>query len=287
MKKIDLIDGMGLVDDRYILLADEARIRRRICFKRIVRAAATLLLLSILLPNLNANVAYAMYKTPLLGDWFRAVTIREYRYSSDTKEADVFVPELTINEESIKDDAVSNSIRQSVGKINADIQEKAAELVEEFESHLDGMYADAHEYLEISYEVVLDNERLYTLRLYGSQIQADSYEWSRYYTIDKKTGEQIFLSNLFVPDSDYVAIISEYIRQQMLLEMSADENIIYWLGEESNFSGFEAISETQQFYINESGEIVICFNEGEVAPMYMGSVNFTIPEDLISDILIK
>lgn len=287
MKKTDLIDGMGLIDDRYILEADEARIRRMICFKRVVRAAATLLLLSILLPNINANVAYAMYKTPLLGDWFRAVTIREYRYSSGTKEADVFVPELTIDEESITDDAVKNSTQQSVGEINADIQEKVAELVEEFESHLNETYADAYEYLNISYEVILDNERLYTLRLYVSQTMADGYEWGRYYTIDKATGERLFLSNLFVPDSDYIAIISEYIRQQMLLEMSADENKKYWLDEEPYLPSFEAISEVQQFYINESGEIVICFDEGEVAPMYMGSVSFTIPEELISDILIK
>ena len=38
------------------------------------------------------------------------------------------------------------------------------------------------------------------------------------------------------------------------------------------------------FYLNENGEVVICFNEGDVAPMSMGCVTFVIPNDVLADI---
>lgn len=46
----------------------------------------------------------------------------------------------------------------------------------------------------------------------------------------------------------------------------------------------KAITDETSFYINESGNIVICFNEGDVAPMYMGCVEFVIPDEAIKGI---
>ena len=37
-------------------------------------------------------------------------------------------------------------------------------------------------------------------------------------------------------------------------------------------------------YVNEKDNVVISFNEGEVAPMYMGALEFEIPADVLSDI---
>ena len=56
---------------------------------------------------------------------------------------------------------------------------------------------------------------------------------------------------------------------------------MYWvdIGDDDPAKGFEfvEIEKDQQFYIDENGQIVIAFNEGDVAPMYMGCVQFTIP----------
>ena len=46
----------------------------------------------------------------------------------------------------------------------------------------------------------------------------------------------------------------------------------------------KAITDETSFYINESGNIVICFNEGDVAPLYMGCVEFVIPDEAIKGI---
>ena len=60
--------------------------------------------------------------------------------------------------------------------------------------------------------------------------------------------------------------------------------VYYWLEDEIEDWNFKAIQEDQTFYIDENGNIVISFNEGDVAPMYMGVVTFTIPGEVLADI---
>lgn len=38
------------------------------------------------------------------------------------------------------------------------------------------------------------------------------------------------------------------------------------------------------FYLNEKNNVVIGFNEGDVAPMYMGTVEFEIPAEVLENI---
>ena len=47
---------------------------------------------------------------------------------------------------------------------------------------------------------------------------------------------------------------------------------------------FKAITEKTSFYLNEKDNVVIGFDEGEVAPMYMGAVEFEIPAQVLRDI---
>ena len=66
--------------------------------------------------------------------------------------------------------------------------------------------------------------------------------------------------------------------------MAADEMVYYWLYDEMEEDNFKEIAKDQSFYINEKGEVVICFNEGDVAPMYMGVVEFVIEETVVKEI---
>ena len=47
---------------------------------------------------------------------------------------------------------------------------------------------------------------------------------------------------------------------------------------------FQTITGDTTFYLNEKGNLVIVFQEGEVAPMYMGAVEFEIPAEVLDDI---
>ena len=99
------------------------------------------------------------------------------------------------------------------------------------------------------------------------------------------TGKQLQLKDLFKEDADYITVISEEIKKQMREQMEADENVRYWLEEEMEEWNFQAITEETLFYLNEDEQLVISFNEGDVAPMYMGVVEFVIPEGVVQGIL--
>ena len=66
-------------------------------------------------------------------------------------------------------------------------------------------------------------------------------------------------------------------------QMDNDENVYYWLHDEI-VENFKSITDETSFYLNEKDNIVIGFDEGEVAPMYMGTVEFEIPADVLRDI---
>ena len=72
----------------------------------------------------------------------------------------------------------------------------------------------------------------------------------------------------------------------MAEQMKKDKNKIYWLNDkEARNSNFKSIKRDQGFYINKSGELVICFDKYEVGPGAMGLVEFTIPKDIIKPLM--
>ena len=69
----------------------------------------------------------------------------------------------------------------------------------------------------------------------------------------------------------------------MKAQMAADEMVSYFLDSDVPEWDFQAISADTTFYVNENGKLVIVFNEYEVAPGYMGSVEFEIPTEVVQD----
>ena len=89
-----------------------------------------------------------------------------------------------------------------------------------------------------------------------------------------------------VPEGVTDTVVEESADEvQTNLQKSADENKMYWLDDaEVEEWNFKQITDDTAFYLNEKGNIVISFDEGDVAPMYMGVVTFEIPEDVVKDI---
>ena len=105
------------------------------------------------------------------------------------------------------------------------------------------------------------------------------YNFTRFYHINKATGEAVTLSDLFRPDADYVSVLSAEVLRQMEEQMAADASLSYLTDE------FTAIDPEQSFYWNADGDLVLVFDEYAVAAGYMGMVEFTIPQDVYSALL--
>jgi len=185
----------------------------------------------------------------------------------------------------IEEDAVNEkkeNLQKSMEEINAEIRTITEPFIEEFKTNLEN--EEGYQDLIVESEVINSTSEYFTLKLICYTASASGAEWNYYYTIDLNTGERILLEDIFAEGADYVTLISENIKVQMEEQMAADENVHYWLHEEMEEFNFTKIAEDQSFYLNENSEVVISFNEGDVAPMYMGVVEFVIPQEVIGDI---
>ena len=88
------------------------------------------------------------------------------------------------------------------------------------------------------------------------------------------------LGDLFAPGSDYVKTLSEEVKRQMQTEMAQDPEKLFFLDSDIAEDNFKEIKKDQSFYVNSNGKLVICFDEGEVAPMSEGSLQFVMPDSL-------
>ncbi len=281
------------------------RARRRSAWTAVAAAAVVM----IALPNTNMQIAHAMENIPVLGGFFRLVTVRQYNYSDENHDAEIELAQITYEdgEETAatsevtaggaapegKDAGNVESVGQETGvamlseagvqAVNQDMETTVEELIRQFE---DTLSEEGYHGLHISQDVVTDNTEYYTVKLSVLETEASGYEHNQFYTIDKQTGNVLTLADLFAEGSDYLSVISENIKTQMREQMAVDEGVIYFLDDEDmpEFN-FQSITDQTNFYFNENGELVIAFDEYEVAPGYMGAPEFVIPQEVTAALL--
>lgn len=245
-------------------------------------SAAAVALVFIILPNTSSGVAYAMSQVPGLSKLVNVVTFRNYQYEDDHNTADITVPEVAVSTESTENSEVADKTKKSANEINSEIQSITKKLIDEFEA--EKKKEDGYQDMTVKSEVIATTDQYFTLKLMCFQSAGSSAEWDYYYTIDLTTGERLKLADLFQDGSNYLDVISQEIKTQMQAQMDADSNKIYWLNSDMPEWNFTSITNDTSFYLNSDNELVITFNEGDVAPMYMGCPTFTIPNDVLADI---
>ena len=248
---------------------------------KVAATAAALVGAFVILPNTSATIAHAMEQIPIVGQLVEAVTIREYEYDSDRFKADIDVTESKV-ENQAEDSKVQENLDRTTEEINAEIQKITDELIAQFEA--DVKQKEGYQDMVVKSEVLTTTPDYFTLKLMCYWGAGSGYQWNYYYTIDLNTGERLALKDIFVDGADYITPISENIKAQMQAQMDADEMVYYWLNDEIEAWNFKAITDDTSFYLNERGNVVIGFNEGDVAPMYMGCVEFEIPSEILSGI---
>lgn len=255
---------------------EKTAVKKRRYLKRGLGACAAALLTIAALANSGPGVARAMERIPLLGPITRVFTFRTYQdQRGDRVSADIRVPEVENGGE------LNDAIQKYTDTIIAEYEQDAAEAAgTEAESH-SGRYR-----MDLDYTVVTDNDVLFSLRFNKTVIMASGAESVRIYNVDKATGKILALGDLFRKDGDYLGALTENIRRQMRARMEEDESVQYWLDGEVEAWNFTALDPDVSFYINGAGKLVIVFDEGVVAPMYMGVTEFAIPAETVAEIAV-
>lgn len=232
-----------------------------------------------IMANSGASIANAMMKIPVLGTIAEIVTFREYKDSTNDMTADVKIPEVSVKNE---DGSVN---QETTDAVNKSIQEYTDEIIAQYKADVEASGGEGKQLVDLEYEVITDSDRLFSIRFDKLQIMASGAESVKIYHIDKQTGQMINLKGLFKEDVNFIDPISDNIKKQMKEQMAADESKMYFIDSDMPESDFQSITEDTTFYVNDSGKLVIVFDEYEVAPGSMGVVEFEIPTDVIQDIV--
>lgn len=242
-----------------------------------VAAAAFLFITSV---NVSPAMAQALSGVPIVGEVIKVITITHFEDEDDQLSADIKVPAVS--------DLENKSLEDS---LNEDYLEEGKALYKEFEATMEKAKEgeSGHYAISSDFKVKTDNEQIFVLERYVERIAASGSTTLQYDTIDKNNEILLSLPMLFKDDS-YVQVISENIKDQMREQMHSDTDKVYWVedaGLEDFGDFFEAIQAEQQFYINNDGKLVISFDEYEVAPGYMGTVEFVIPTEVLNEVLVS
>lgn len=252
--------------------------KKAILFRKRLTAAAAVMAVAVILPNTNASVAMAMENIPVIGGLFKVVTFRNYEYDDGHRSAKVDVPQLATED---SQGIAAPQAMDGINELNKNVEDYTNRLIEKFEAEAETV-GEGYQGLDVTYDVVMDTADWFTLKINVLETQASGYEQHKYYHIDKRTGNIATLKDLFIDNADYVSPISEEIKRQMRENMAKDENLIYYLDSEiMPEDDFVQIQPEQNFYFNEKADVVIAFDEYEVAPGYMGSLEFVIPSDVL------
>lgn len=246
-----------------------------------VAAAASIAVLTVgITAGVNANPVFAenLSKVPVVGGIVKVLKFKEFDVNENGYNANIDVPKI----DGLDDKGLENSLNEKYLEENTKLYNQFMTDMEELEKAGGG-----HMGVDSGFVVKTDNDEILSVGRYVVNTVGSSSTIFKYDTIDKKNQVLITLQSLFKDDS-YIEIISKNIKEQMIENNKADENKIYWVEgvQEDGFDLFEAISNTQNFYINEGGNLVISFDKYEVAPGYMGVLEFVIPTEILSDILV-
>ena len=288
-KKINELDQeeFGRVKNETEVMITEVRRRgsfmKRKHFVLKSAACAALVLVGGFTVALNSSETFAatVAQLPVIESIAQVLTFRDYSYKDTEKEVTVEIPQIVAGEES---EANGQEKNDSIDRINQMIQEKVDEYVKMAEENI-AEYKEAflatggteEEFTEkdikvdVSYDVKSETGDIVSFVLTANENWSSAYNVNYYYNINLNDGKVITLKDLL--GEEYIQLANEQILAQMEERMAADENISYF-GEDMD--GFQTISDTTNFYINEAGNPVVVFAKYEIAPGFMGVQEFEI-----------
>lgn len=242
-----------------------ATTRRRILPRLVSAAACFFFAFFLLLPNVSPAYAKAASQVPIIGALVEVFTIREYEFADEGHELDAEIPAVSLPGGGQAEDLV-----------NKDIQELTETVVRKFYDSLE----DGPNAVHVDYETVTNTEDWFTLKFIVNEVEASGNTWMVFYNIDRKAGAYVTLGDLFGREG--LGALEQEIRRQMEEAMAADENTVYFPEEVESL-----VTGEQNFYFNSSGDLVLVYNEYEIAPGSMGNPEFTIPASLYQPYLTK
>lgn len=250
--------------------------RKRAC-RSVAACAASVCIVFTVCMNISEEMALAACGIPILSDIVNVVTAGRYNIEIGGSSAKIDVPQF----EGLSDKEMEKKLNEQLGREAASLAAEFKADAEELAEMSDG---EGHMGVESGYIIRTDNDDYLAVDMFVFNVVGSSSTTHKFYTIDKKTGKFVTLEEIFKPGCDYTGRISEIVKKEML-RRNAEEEGLFFVEADEYTEGFGGIAGDAKFFINDNGNIVICFDKYEVAAGAQGSPEFEISPEDIADIL--
>lgn len=229
-------------------------------------AAVGLIIVSV---NASSTFATSLENIPVIGNIIKIVNFNNYRINKDGMDVSISLPE------------VSSDSKDLEYKLNKEFEKEGKEAYKKYEvevAKLEKEGKTTHKSADIWSETIAENDKTASIAIYNTEIEASAATSRKIYNINKEDKTVLTLEGMF-RNNDYVDVLSKNILSQMKERTKKDSNDVYFV--DNTFK----IKKDQPFYINDKGELVICFDEYEVAPGSAGLVEFVISSNIVSKLM--
>lgn len=137
-----------------------------------------------------------MEQIPIFGAIVKVVDFRMYLSKDNQMEAQVKIPHVQI--ENQNGEMMENATRN----LNESIEKYTDEIIAAYEEDVKASGGEGMQAVDLDYEVVTDNDRLFSLQFHQTVTMAGASQSEKIYHIDKQSGKMITLKDLFQEDAD-------------------------------------------------------------------------------------
>ena len=185
--------------------------------------------------------------------------LKEKHYETEGTIVTVKIPHVV----NVKDDKVKKVINKLIPQAIDDFTNEFKEFDKEPNTE--------HKLIaDITFQNYYSDDKIISFSINATQIMADSYLQKKFYTVDLKTGEVYNIEHFL--GSDYQNIVKKSVQQQIAENKEKYPNLMYFDEAVNNLK----ITNEQPFYINKDNQVVVVFNQFEIAPGYMSLPEFII-----------
>ncbi len=245
--------------------------------RRIGSSGVAAVLALCIVANTSSAAAQALSGIPVIGALVHIFTFREYENSQNGVQIKLQTPHIS-----------GLGDPEAERLLNEQFDAYADQLIAQYEADVASMdgFSEGHESIESTYKVYIDSDRQLTIGMNTTILMASSMQYNTFYNIDKQTGLLVPLSGLFLPDADYVSILSDMVAAQMRAQMAQSDDVAYFIDTDMPDLNFKAIRADQPYYVDANGDLVLSFDKYEAAPGFMGTFTMTIPAEDLTDIIL-
>lgn len=243
--------------------------------KAVLVAAAAFIAVFTGAVNVNQSFADTLSDIPIIGGLVEVLSFRFDSIQTENVHANIETPVIS----GLENETLEAALNQKYYDENKTLYEDFMEEMKVIEAE------GGHLGVDSGFVVKTDTDRILSIGRYYVNTVASSSTTFMYDTVDKLEGVLLTLPSLFT-DESYVDVISEYLVQYMKDDMIQNPDNVYWVLQD-DFTIFEKIKADQNFYLTENNKLVISFDKYEVAPGYMGVLEFEIPTEVIKHILVS